>query len=227
MQQTMFLHVGRRTKGQAQIRDEVRQAVWGWRGTIEFARDHFGIVSAQMTGALALLDELIGSCRATPIEQGIIRRLQKISGSPATDGAKGARGMLGILDEHVRRIRAEKEAQMKIDTCRGGEAEGLIVIRVEGEIDVYNSQKLKQAIEDAFDPQPEQIVIDMTAVTWLDSTALGVLVGMHKRCRAGGIHFALVITEARVERVFAVSGLDTIFNIFPDTVSAVRAHFGG
>jgi anti-sigma B factor antagonist len=57
--------------------------------------------------------------------------------------------------------------------------------------------------------------VDLRAVTFLDSTALGALVGVLKRCRELGGDLRLAITEPRILKLFAITGLQKTFSISP------------
>src|SRR5213078_419069 len=59
------------------------------------------------------------------------------------------------------------------------------VVAVRGEIDLFTAPELKQKLTDAIEGGKSRIVVDLTDTTFLDSTALGVLIGAVKRLRAG------------------------------------------
>jgi len=65
-------------------------------------------------------------------------------------------------------------------------------------------------------------VVDLLGVTFLDSTALGVLVGALKRCREAGGDLRLVIAEPRILKVFEITGLTEVFTITP-TIDEARS----
>jgi anti-sigma B factor antagonist len=65
------------------------------------------------------------------------------------------------------------------------------------------------------------VVVDLLGVTFLDSTALGVLVGALKRCREAGGELPLVITEPRLLKVFEITGLTGVFPIYSTVEDAV------
>ena len=57
------------------------------------------------------------------------------------------------------------------------------------------------------------VVVDLQGVTFLDSTALGVLVAASRHCRGLGGTLRLVISEPRVRRVLEITGLTDVFSI--------------
>ena len=94
------------------------------------------------------------------------------------------------------------------------------LIELEGEVDVYTAPQLKQQMLSFLDSGAKEMVIDLTKVDYLDSTALGVLIGGLKRIRERDGNLALICPNQRVRRVFEITGLDKIFNIFSSEVEA-------
>ena len=66
------------------------------------------------------------------------------------------------------------------------------------------------------------LILDMSGLEHLDSTAIGVLVGGLKRFEAQGRRFYLVTPRERVASVFRITHLDSVFRVFP-TVDAALA----
>ncbi|MEV6930514.1 STAS domain-containing protein [Dactylosporangium sp. NPDC051485] len=102
-----------------------------------------------------------------------------------------------------------------------GSAGGHGVVRAEGELDVGNAPALREAVGTALD-QHATLVIDLTAVTFMDSVTLGVLIGAYNRTRETGGGLAVACTDDRVRRVFRITGLDKVFALY-DTVEAAAA----
>ena len=90
---------------------------------------------------------------------------------------------------------------------------GFSVIEVRGEIDVYTAPQLRNGLVDLVNKGRSQLVVDVDAVEFLDSTGLGVLVGGLKRARAIGGGLSVVCTQPRLLKVFAITGLSKVFAI--------------
>ncbi len=58
------------------------------------------------------------------------------------------------------------------------------------------------------------IIVNLTAVDYLDSTALGVLIGGLKRLRERDGILDLICPNPRIKRIFEITGLDKIFDIY-------------
>jgi len=103
-------------------------------------------------------------------------------------------------------------------------APGRTVIAVNGEIDVYTAPRLREMLIRLVDEEKYHLIVDMEGVEFLDSTGLGVLVGGLKRVRShdGGID--LVCTQGRILRIFRITGLNKVFNIFDSVEEALASH---
>lgn len=90
----------------------------------------------------------------------------------------------------------------------------LPIIELEGEVDVYTAPQLKQQMIGLLEGGARELVVDLTKVEYLDSTALGVLIGGLKRMREMDGNMVLVCPSPRIRRVFEITGLDKIFDIY-------------
>jgi anti-anti-sigma factor len=97
------------------------------------------------------------------------------------------------------------------------------VVRLGGEIDVYTAPFVREKLDEQIHAGRADLVVDLSDVTFLDSTGLGVLVGRLKIARTRGGSMRLVGTAERVLRVFAITGLDKVFEIYPDLEAALDA----
>src|ERR1700761_3838267 len=104
------------------------------------------------------------------------------------------------------------------------EAAGITVIAVGGEIDVYTAPKLREKLISLVEAGSYQLIVDMEGVDFLDSTGLGVLVGGLKRVRAHDGWIDLVCTQGRILRIFRITGLSRVFNIYDSVDEALASH---
>lgn len=88
------------------------------------------------------------------------------------------------------------------------------LIELEGEVDVYTAPQLKQQMIGLLEAGSNEMVVDLSKVEYLDSTALGVLIGGLKRVRERDGNLPLICPSPRIRRVFEITGLDKIFDIF-------------
>lgn len=99
------------------------------------------------------------------------------------------------------------------------------VIAAEGELDLSTAPRLKSLLIDSLDAGCNQLVVDLSLVTFIDSTALAVLVGLNKRL-ASNVRLAIVWTSEKVLQIFEFSGTDGLFAIYP-TLDEALAHVRG
>jgi len=88
------------------------------------------------------------------------------------------------------------------------------LIDLEGEVDVYTAPQLKQQIIGLLDSGVRHVTVNLSAVDYLDSTALGVLIGGLKRLRERDGTLDLICPNPRIKRIFEITGLDKIFDIY-------------
>ncbi|MFD3545146.1 STAS domain-containing protein [Streptomyces sp. NPDC058655] len=93
---------------------------------------------------------------------------------------------------------------------------------VAGELDQYSAPSLGDAlsrIPAAFAPG---LVLDLSGLTYCDSTGITVLVAAYRRAEAGGTRMAIAGLNAHLTRVFGTVGLDQLFSLRPTVADAVR-----
>lgn len=100
------------------------------------------------------------------------------------------------------------------------------VVRLEGEIDVYTAPRVREMLDEQLRDGRTDLVVDLTDVTFIDSTGLGVLVGRLKHTRLLGGSLRLVGSDERVLKVFSITGLDKVFEIHPTLRGALDAPGG-
>jgi anti-sigma B factor antagonist len=105
-------------------------------------------------------------------------------------------------------------------------ANGAHVVAVAGEVDIFTAPDLKRTIASAIEDGAHRLVVDLTNTRFLDSTALGVLIGAVKRLRPLDGKLAIVNTEPSTAKTFQITGLDRIFTIVATRDEAVAAVSG-
>src|SRR5688572_8578380 len=86
---------------------------------------------------------------------------------------------------------------------------GSVCVRVVGELDIQTAPQLAEALESV----KSSVVVDLAGVTFIDSTALGVLVRAHHQAEADGQRLVLAHPTPMTRRVLDITALDTVLNI--------------
>jgi anti-anti-sigma factor len=93
-------------------------------------------------------------------------------------------------------------------------AEDHVVVAPAGELDLAVQSNLIEAYQRAITLQAEpHIVVDLSRVTYMDSTALGTLVAALKKVQARGGTLSVVGASDRIARLFHITGLDTVMAV--------------
>jgi len=120
-----------------------------------------------------------------------------------------------MSDDHVEPLREPP--------VRGIEAvQSSVVVKLGGELDLYNAEEVRAALADAIGRSPERIVVDMTDVQFVDSTALGVLIEARTRM-ANRRGFLLAAPGLETRRALEISGLDKHFSVHDSVDDALAA----
>jgi len=95
------------------------------------------------------------------------------------------------------------------------------VLAVGGEIDVYSAPELREKLLELSHGDHTTAVVDLSDVSFVDSTGLGVLVSGLKRFREAGGDLPLVVTQPQILKVLEITGLSTVFAVHPTLAAAL------
>ncbi|HEX2149370.1 MAG TPA: STAS domain-containing protein [Actinomycetota bacterium] len=98
-------------------------------------------------------------------------------------------------------------------SCRKCDPRSL-VLRLEGDLDIYNTRELSNHLEQA-ETGVEEIVIDLSGLNFIDCAGLHQLMEAAQRSKSRGGRLKLVKGPHKVHRVFALTGLDSAFDFVP------------
>jgi anti-sigma B factor antagonist len=109
----------------------------------------------------------------------------------------------------------------------------LALVSVAGELDLYTAERMQGGIDEAEAVGADTVVLDLSGISFIDSTALGVLVQESKRLEGRGHSLVLVTNDPRTLRVFEVTGLkrvlrthatlhDALTDLLPEPVAAAH-----
>ena len=97
------------------------------------------------------------------------------------------------------------------------------VFELEGEIDLHVSPEVAESLRPTIEKKPKVLVVDLSKVTYLDSSGLAVLIEAMQNVQEYGGKFALANVQESVQHIFEIARLDQVFQIFRDVDSALAA----
>jgi anti-sigma B factor antagonist len=99
-----------------------------------------------------------------------------------------------------------------------------VIVRLAGELDLYNAHEVRETLLEECSANPERLVIDLSEVGFIDSTALGVLIEARSKMpnrRA----FLLAAPAVATRRALEISGLDRHFGLHDTVEDALAAGY--
>lgn len=97
------------------------------------------------------------------------------------------------------------------------------VLPLEGDIDLHVSPVVREALNAMIKKKPERIVIDLSRVTYIDSSGVAALILAMQDVEAYGGKFFLSGLQETLRLIFETSRLEPVFRIFPDVDAALAA----
>lgn len=86
-------------------------------------------------------------------------------------------------------------------------------VNLEGELDVSTADKLKEYLHKLEDEKLLDIKINLSNLDYIDSTGLGVMIGVLKKIRSEEKEIYIINPKSNVRKIFTITGLDKIFKV--------------
>lgn len=102
------------------------------------------------------------------------------------------------------------------------EVDGVAVVALSGDIDLQSSPAVRQQLLACFENN-RRVVVDLSGVTYIDSSGVASLVEAFQLARKKEGTFALVNVSSAVMRVLSLARLDRVFSIHPSVEAAISA----
>lgn len=84
---------------------------------------------------------------------------------------------------------------------------------IKGEIDAFTAPLLREKLSEINLKEDFRVELNLTDVTYMDSTGLGVFVGFYKSAKESNVHMELTGLSPRLKRLFDITGLGDIMDI--------------
>jgi anti-sigma B factor antagonist len=95
------------------------------------------------------------------------------------------------------------------------------VLPLKGEIDLHVSPAINASLQTMLKKKPKRLVVDLSRVSYIDSSGLAVLIEAMQNVQEYGGKFALAGLQETVRTIFEIARLDQFFQIFPDVDAAL------
>ena len=86
-------------------------------------------------------------------------------------------------------------------------------VKLSGEIDIFNSAKLKKMLTELLDKHDAHLYLYCESLEYIDSTALGALVGVMKTVKSNNREMHLISVKPNLMKLFRITNLDKVFVI--------------
>jgi anti-sigma B factor antagonist len=96
------------------------------------------------------------------------------------------------------------------------------VVQAFGELDYQHAPVFRDEMAKAWESEVSSVVIDVTELTFCDSTGVGELILSLQRSQALDIRLSLVGVHGTLERILTITGLRPAFELFPSVEDALR-----
>jgi anti-sigma B factor antagonist len=106
-------------------------------------------------------------------------------------------------------------------TIQSSDLDGALLMVLRGEIDLRSAPALRAHLLEALDDRPARVILDLSAVEYVDSSGVGTMVDFKRRIDKLGAVVLLVGLQERVRSVFEITRLDKFFQIV-DNVEQAR-----
>jgi len=94
------------------------------------------------------------------------------------------------------------------------------ILALDGEVDLHRSPEIRKAIAPFVERKVPRLLIDLTKVSYIDSSGLALFIEALQRVQGYGGTFGLFGLGESVRAIFHIACLDQVFRIFPDEASA-------
>src|SRR6266446_1589770 len=97
------------------------------------------------------------------------------------------------------------------------------VLPLEGEIDLHVSPNVTASLRMMIEKKPKQLIVDLSRVTYIDSSGLAALIEGMQNVEGYGGKFALASLQETIRTIVEIARLDQVFQIFPNVDAALAA----
>eukprot|EP00494_Astrolonche_serrata_P005878 UN05895 len=102
------------------------------------------------------------------------------------------------------------------------ERDSVVILEIQGEIDLYNAPEIKDAIQRLIDEQKYNIIINLEKVSYIDSSGIGALISSLSNLKKYQGSLKIINVYASVKKVFELTKLTSFFEIYDSEDKALE-----
>lgn len=111
----------------------------------------------------------------------------------------------------VRMFVKRKELKMREDEVICSYADGILMARINAEIDHHAAKRIREKIDkELFVYRPTRLSLDFSGVSFMDSSGIAIILGRVESARSVGATVELTGLSARIMRLLSLSGIDRV-----------------
>ncbi len=84
-------------------------------------------------------------------------------------------------------------------------------VKITGEVDIYTSDKMKETLNEMVEEKKSEIQIDCKELSYIDSSGLGVLIGILKKLKEEDKDLVVLNARSNILKLLSITGLDKVF----------------
>ena len=107
--------------------------------------------------------------------------------------------------------------------------EHAFLISLAGDFDLHSGPEFERRVLEALGRSATDLLIDLSEVSFIDSTTIGILMRTRKRLAPLGGRVLVVTSDRNILRLFEITALDRMFEIYPrrtDALEEINGHAG-
>jgi anti-sigma B factor antagonist len=97
----------------------------------------------------------------------------------------------------------------------------LMVCYIDGEIDINSSPAIKKSFDKLISQKAPKVIVNLSKVTYVDSSGLATMVEMLKNMRSYGGRMRLACMSPKIKSLFEITKLEKLFEILTDEEAAI------
>lgn len=99
----------------------------------------------------------------------------------------------------------------------------VVVVRPEGDLDINSASEFRTAVFEGIDEGATRVIVDLAEVKFVDSTALGVIASGVRSITSQGGSLEVACEDKNITRLFEITGLDRVLQIYRSRAEALAA----